>query len=146
MLEGIEDPYNFGYSLRSLYSAGVDGVILSPRNWMSAAGTVCKSSAGASEYIDMYICDKTESAVDIMKNIGYTIVCADIKNSVSVFDENLKFPIFLIVGGEKRGISSRVLTKADKIVRIDYARDFKSALSAASSATILAYEIYRQNR
>ena len=32
MLEGIEDPYNFGYSLRSLYAAGVDGIILSPRN------------------------------------------------------------------------------------------------------------------
>ena len=29
MIEGIEDPYNFGYALRSLYAAGADGVILS---------------------------------------------------------------------------------------------------------------------
>ena len=30
LLDGIEDPYNFGYTLRSLYAAGVDGVILPP--------------------------------------------------------------------------------------------------------------------
>ena len=49
MIEGIEDPYNFGYSLRSLYAMGCSGVILTERNWMSAAGVVCRSSAGASE-------------------------------------------------------------------------------------------------
>ena len=43
MIEGIEDPYNFGYALRSLYAAGVDGVILSKRNWMGAAGVVAST-------------------------------------------------------------------------------------------------------
>ena len=31
LLEGIEDPYNFGYALRSLYAAGCDGVLLGMR-------------------------------------------------------------------------------------------------------------------
>ncbi len=31
-IDGIEDPYNFGYSLRSLYASGVSGIILSKRN------------------------------------------------------------------------------------------------------------------
>jgi 23S rRNA (guanosine2251-2'-O)-methyltransferase len=35
LLEGIEDPYNFGYTVRSLYAAGSDGIILGERNWMS---------------------------------------------------------------------------------------------------------------
>ena len=47
-LEGIEDPYNFGYTLRSLYAAGICGVILPKRNWMTAAGVVARASAGAS--------------------------------------------------------------------------------------------------
>ncbi|MEG1732809.1 MAG: RNA methyltransferase substrate-binding domain-containing protein [Longicatena sp.] len=50
LVEGIEDPFNFGYVLRSLYAAGCDGVIIPPRNWTSAASVVTKSSAGASEY------------------------------------------------------------------------------------------------
>ena len=31
MIEGIEDPYNFGYALRSIYASGADGIILSKR-------------------------------------------------------------------------------------------------------------------
>jgi len=55
-------------------------------------------------------------------------------------------PLFLIVGGEKRGISRKLLDMADTIVRIDYGRDFAGSLSAASAASMLAYEVLRQNR
>lgn len=144
MLEGIEDPYNFGYALRSIYASGADGIILSKRNWLSAAGVVCRSSAGASERIDVFIAD--ENFIDCFKQKDYKIVCADIKNSVSVYEANLKKPVFLIVGGEKRGISSKVLSQADQIVRIDYGREFTSALSAASASTILAFEVFKQNK
>ena len=144
MIEGIEDPYNFGYALRSIYAAGADGIILSERNWLSAAGVVCRSSAGASERLNTYIA--TDEFVNDFKEKGYKIVCADIKNSVSVYDADLKKPILLIVGGEKRGISSAILSQADQIVRIDYGRKFDAALSAASASTILAFEIFRNNK
>lgn len=144
MIEGIEDPYNFGYALRSIYAAGADGIILSERNWLSAAGVVCRSSAGASERLNTYI--STDAFIKDFKDEGYKIVCADIKNSVSVYDADLKKPILLIVGGEKRGISSALLKEADQIVRIDYGRRFDAALSAASASTILAFEIYRSNK
>lgn len=144
MLEGIEDPYNFGYALRSLYAAGVDGVVLGERNWMNAAGVVCRASAGASELLPLYISDET--CVSLMKDCGYKIVCADLRDSVSLFDAELKYPIFLIVGGEKRGISRGILKQADLRVRIDYGRDFAASLSAASAATIAGYEVFRQNR
>ncbi len=144
MIEGIEDPYNFGYALRSIYASGADGIILSERNWLSAAGVVCRSSAGASEKLNIYIA--TDDFISIFKSKGYQIVCADIKNSISVYEATLKKPIFLIVGGEKRGISSSILNQADQIVRIDYGRKFDSSLSAASAATILAFEIFRNNK
>lgn len=144
MLEGIEDPYNFGYALRSLYAAGVDGIILTPRNWMSAAGVVCRASAGASETIAMYMAEGTDAAA-IFKEKGYCVICSDIKNSVSAYETELKYPIFLIVGGEKRGIGGELLSVCDKIIRLDYKSDFGMALSAASAASILAFEIMRQN-
>lgn len=143
MIEGIEDPYNFGYALRSIYASGADGIILSKRNWLSASGVVCRSSAGASERLNIYI--ENDDFIKTFKEKGYKIVCADIKNSVSVYEADLKKPILLIVGGEKRGISSSILKQADKIVRIDYGRRFDAALSAASASTILAFEVYKQN-
>ncbi len=144
-LEGIEDPYNFGYTVRSLYAAGVAGVILPPRNWMSAAGVVARASAGASELIPMYIA-APEDAVSLFRFCDYQILCAGIRDSVSVFEEQFSYPILLVIGGEKRGISRSLLDQADRIVRIDYGRAFRGSLSAASAATVMAFEIFRQNK
>lgn len=145
MLDGIEDPYNFGYSLRSLYASGVSGIILPERNWLSAAGIVCRASAGASELLDIYI-STDDSFVSTFKNKGYKIVCADLVNSIPMYDADLSKPLLLVVGGEKRGISNSVLKQADCIVRIEYGKVFPAALSAASASTVLGFEVYRQNR
>lgn len=145
MLDGIEDPYNFGYSLRSIYAAGADGIVLPKRNWLTAAGVVARASAGASELLNLYTSEPAEAA-EFFKLNNYRVICADKQNSVSLYDANLTKPIFLIVGGEKRGIRASVLKAADEVVRIEYGRDFAASLSAASASTILAYEIYRQNR
>ncbi len=144
MIEGIEDPYNFGYSLRSLYATGCDGIILPERNWMSAAGVVARSSAGASELFPIFKADALEAA-EFFKNLGYSIVCAD-ENTDNVLGKcDLKYPLLLIVGGEKRGISAALMNYADIKVKIEYKRDFKASLSAASATTMFAYEIMRQN-
>lgn len=146
MIEGIEDPYNFGYALRSIYAAGADAVILPRRNWMSAAGVVCRSSAGASELLPLYVADSAQEAVLLAHQAGYRVVCAGIRDSVSAFEADLHLPLLLIVGGEKRGISRTVLDQADAVVRLDYGREFRGSLSAASAASILAYEVLRQNQ
>ena len=59
-LEGIEDPYNFGYTIRSLYAAGVTAIIIPPRNWMTAAGVVARASAGTSELVPLYSADSDQ--------------------------------------------------------------------------------------
>jgi 23S rRNA (guanosine2251-2'-O)-methyltransferase len=145
MIEGVEDPYNFGYALRSVYASGAAGVVLTPRNWMGAAGVVCRASAGASELMPMYISEGAEAAAQF-KRAGYKIICAEKKDAVSVYETDLHLPVFLIVGGEKRGISRALLDTADTLVRLDYGRHFPAALSTASAASILAYEVLRQNR
>ena len=145
MIEGIEDPYNFGYSLRSLYAMGCSGIILTERNWMSAAGVVARSSAGASEMFKIYKSSPLE-ALKIFKEKGYTVVCADENTDNLLGKCQLKKPILLIVGGEKRGISRSVLDQADMLVKIDYDREFRASLSAASATTMFAYEISRQNK
>ena len=144
MIEGIEDPYNFGYSLRSLYAMGCSGIILSERNWMSAAGVVARSSAGASEMFEMYKSSPAD-CVEIFKAKGYKVVCAD-ENTDNILGQcELKLPLLLIVGGEKRGISRQIIDSADLLVKIDYAREFRASLSAASATTMFAYEVARQN-
>lgn len=144
-LDGIEDPYNFGYAIRSIYASGGDGIILSSRNWMGVAGVVARSSAGTSELIDMFVADADE-AISIFKANGYKVVCAGIRDSESIFETDLSKPLFVILGGEKRGISRAVLDRADTVVRIDYGNEFNGSLSAAAATAIFAFEILRYNR
>ncbi len=144
-LEGMEDPYNFGNALRSLYASGVDGVVLPPRHWMTVAGVVAKSSAGTSEKLPMYTAD-ADTLICVFKSAGYRILSAGIRDSVSIFDCDFHFPLLLIVGGEKRGISRKLLDASDAVVRIDYGRDFRGSLSSSASCAVLVFEIMRQNR
>lgn len=142
--DGIEDPFNLGFTLRSLYAAGADGVLLAPQNRLCVPGIVAKSSAGTSEMLDIRVCD-VEQAVKQFKAAGYSVVCAGIRDSVNIYEANLKKPLLLIIGGEKRGISRTILDSADQIVRIDYGRSFNGSLSAASAATVIAFEVLHQN-
>lgn len=143
LLEGIEDPYNFGYSIRSLYASGVDGIVLPKRNWLEYSGVVARSSAGTSELANLAVAD-TEYAAKLFKDNGFSVVCAGIRDSVSIYDYDFKKPVLLIVGGEKRGISRKLLDMADANVRIDYGRDFMGSLPSASAISVIAFEIARQ--
>ena len=138
LIDGIEDPYNFGYCVRSLYASGADGLILPTRNWMEASGTVARSAAGTSELLDIFVSDP-EEAVLTFKKLGFKVICAEIRDSVSLYDADLTGPILFIIGGEKRGISSKLSKHADMNVRIDYQRSFNGSLPTTSAVSIIAF-------
>lgn len=145
-LDGIEDPYNFAYSVRAMYAAGADGMILSPRNWLTAAGVCIRGSAGTTEMIDCAVYSEKSELISTARDFGYRIVCADEATDTLHTDPVLKKPILLIIGGEKRGISKEFLAAADNIVKIAYERDFKISLTATAASSVLAFEVARQNR
>ncbi len=146
ILDGIEDPYNFGNALRSLYASGADGLVVGERNWLGVSGTVARASAGASELLPTYVCD-AERAVQMFKNRGYKVICAGIRDSESIFETDLSKPLLVVLGGEKRGISRNILELADTVVRIDYGtEEFRGSLSASASASVFAFEILRYNK
>ena len=145
LLDGIEDPYNFGYSIRSLYAAGVTGLILPERNWLSAAGVVARASAGTSEKMKIRIADPAE-AVKCMKASGFTTCAAEIRDSESLYEADLSLPLLFVIGGEKRGISREVLSLCDKNIRIPYGIEFRGSLSAAATCAVIGFEVMHRNK
>lgn len=142
ILDGIEDPYNFGYVLRTLYAAGADGVILPERNFFVSSDIVIRSSAGASEYLEIAVASDLGEAVLLASKAGYTVAATSkSENSVSVYETTLSRPLCLILGGEKRGISRNVLDKADITLSIPYPRNCRYSLSASAAANIIAFQI-----
>lgn len=145
MVDGVEDPFNFGAAIRSLYAAGADGLVVRPRNWTSAAGVVARASAGASELIPIAIASTPGEAASFFRERGLLIACATHQpHAASIYTTDLSVPLFLLIGGEKRGITRSFIESADLHLSIPYARTDAHALGAASAAAIIAFEIMRQ--
>ena len=142
--EGIEDPFNFGYICRSLYAAGCNGLIVPERNYSTAVTTVTKSSAGASEYLDIIPSSDIPSLVKSLKKAGNRLYCAMRKDAIVYTQADYRSGFILAFGGEKRGLSKQLLDLSDQNIYIPYANDFKNALNGASAASILAFEAAKQ--
>ena len=144
MLDGIEDPFNFGQAVRALYAAGVTGLIVRPRNWLSAAAVVTRSSAGASELMPTAVAETALEAADFFRQAGLLIACTARESAVSIYEADLTQPTFLLIGGEKRGITRSFLEQADVRLEIPYGRSFDHSLGAAASTAVIAFEMLRQ--
>lgn len=146
IVEGIEDPFNFGYLCRILYAAGCDGLLVSSRNWSSAAKVVTKSSAGASEYLPIIPIEDFDSALNQLHEKQIKIYCAMRDHAIEYYDADFKSAICIAIGGEMRGLSKTVLAHSDQNIYIPYPNDFKNALNAAGAASAIAFECVRQRR
>lgn len=144
VLEGVEDPFNLGYALRTLYSAGCTGVILPNRDWSYSETTILKSSAGASEYIAICLSDDIAADIHTCKESGYHCFAAMRKDAISYFEADYTGPCLLAIGGEMRGLSKSVLEEIDQNIYIPYANDFRNALNASSAVAAISFEVVRQ--
>lgn len=144
MLDGVEDPFNLGQAIRSLYAAGATGLVLRERNWLAASEVVVRSSAGASEKMPTALAETPEQAADFYRRHGLVVIVATQDDAVSLHDVDLRQPFLLVIGGEKRGISRAMQRNADLRVTIPYGRDFNAPLGAAAAAAVLGFEMLRQ--
>jgi 23S rRNA (guanosine2251-2'-O)-methyltransferase len=143
-LDGIEDPYNLGYTIRSLYAAGIDGIVMRQRSWLDVDGIIIKSSAGTSELMPIALVEDLDTTTNFFKSKNYTIACTGKDECQSIYQSNLKPPLFIVIGGEKRGINRNFLEKADLRLTIPYEREFVGSLPLNSVAVIIGFEILRQ--
>lgn len=145
-IDGIEDPYNLGHTIRSLYAAGIDGIVMNQRSWLDVEGIIIKSSAGTSELMPMALVEDLETTTNFFKSKNYTIACTGKDEGQSIYQSNLKPPLFIVIGGEKRGINRKILDNANLRLTIPYEREFVGSLPVNSAAVIIGFEILRQRR
>lgn len=147
MLDGVEDPFNFGQAVRALYAAGVDGLVLRRREWGYAEGTVARASAGAFDRLKMAVVDSALQAAAHFRARGMRIACTSAQgDTIPIFKADLTKAVFLFIGGEKRGITRSFLEQTDLLLQVPYNRPFDNSLAMASAAAVIAFEVLRQRR
>jgi 23S rRNA (guanosine2251-2'-O)-methyltransferase len=144
MLDGIEDPFNHGQAVRALYAAGVDGLIVR-RSWETALATVTRASAGASELLPTATVTSPEEAAAACRGKGMRVACAVAEpDAMELHQADLAGGLFMLIGGERRGVTRSFVDEADLRVRIGYGRQRAPDLGTAAAAAVIGFEALRQ--
>jgi 23S rRNA (guanosine2251-2'-O)-methyltransferase len=137
LLDGIQDPYNYGAILRSAVAAGVDGVII-PRHGMAPMSAVTiKASAGTASRIPIARAGNLADVLYPLKERGYWVLGADGKGERTVWDCDWDRPAAIVLGGES-GLHRRVAEECDELIRIPMRGDAES-LNASVAAGIMLF-------
>lgn len=146
-LDGIEDPFNLGYALRTLYAFGFMNVLLSERDYSNMEPQLFKSSAGAYDMLNIKVSKNALEDIKNYKNNGYHLYgLYRGENSKDIFEEAFKQKTLIMLGGEKRGISSELLELCDDYLYIPYGSDFRNALNACGALDVTATLLFKQRK
>ena len=146
-LDGIEDPFNLGYCMRTLYAFGFKNVLLSNRDYTNMETQLLKSSAGAYDMLNIKVAEDSVKEIKEYKDKGYYLYgLYRGEGSKDVFDTNFNEKALYMLGGEKRGISSDLLNMCNEYLYISYGSDFRNSLNACGALDVLATLVYKQIR
>lgn len=145
ILDGIEDPHNFGAILRSAEAAGVHGVVIRKARQVPVTQTVIKVSTGAAEHVPIALVPNIAEAIRRVQDENITVIGVEIDGKRYYNEVDLKAPVALVIGSEGKGLSHLVKQRCDEIVKIPMRGQINS-LNASVATGIALYEVLRQRR
>jgi len=145
ILDGIQDPFNFGAILRSADVLGADGVFIPAESQSDVTLQVARSSAGAVNYVPIARVSDLGALLTLLRERGVRGVAASGTAQISASECDLTAPCALVIGNEGAGVRDELLQACDTQVRIPQTGHVDS-LNAAVAAGILCYEVQRQRR
>lgn len=143
VLDGIEDPRNFGAILRSADAAGGHGVVIQSHRAATPGPEAAKASAGAVEYVPVSMVPNIKHAMRVMKEEGISVAGLEADGDIALWDADLTVPLALVIGSEGKGARKTVRENCDIMVTIPMMGKVNS-LNASVAAGIALFEILRQ--
>lgn len=143
LLDGLEDPQNFGAILRTAEVAGVHGVFIPDRRAVGLSAGVAKSSAGALDYVRVVRTTNIGKLIDRLALMDISSYAITQDGSKPYTDLDLCGPVALVLGGEGKGIRPGVVKKCQDQACIPMQGKIRS-LNVSAAAAIALFEVVRQ--
>jgi 23S rRNA (guanosine2251-2'-O)-methyltransferase len=143
VLDGVQDPRNFGALLRTADAAGVGLVVTARNRNVSVTPVVTKVASGAAETVALAQVGNLARFLGYVADAGIRIVGTDAEAEISLFDANLSGPVAIVLGSEAEGMRRLTREHCDLIVRLPM-RGVVESLNVAVAAGICLYECQRQ--
>ena len=142
VLDGIEDPHNFGSIIRVCECAGVDGIVISKRNSATVNDTVYKTSAGAVSLVKIARVTNINDAIKTLKEKNIFVYALE-AGGEDIYKKNLTGDIAFVLGSEGFGVKSLTKKLCDGVISLPLLGRLNSLnVSCATSAVL--YEALRQ--
>jgi len=145
LLDGVQDPRNFGACLRTANAAGADLVITGRSRTVGLTPAVSKTAAGAAELQALAQVANLARCMAALSKAGLTLFGADAEASVSLYDVDLRGPVGLVLGSEGQGLRQLTRQHCDQLVQLPMAGAVAS-LNVSVAAGVCLYEAVRQRR
>jgi 23S rRNA (guanosine2251-2'-O)-methyltransferase len=143
VLDGVEDPHNFGAVVRSAAACGAAAVLFGKDRAAPITAASLKSAAGAMEHINLVQTTNLVRTLDALKNIGFWVTALEAEAPQLLWEADLTGRVALVIGSEGKGIRRLVSEHADYHLRIPLKGPITS-LNASVSAAIALAECLRQ--
>ena len=145
VLDGIEDPQNFGAIVRTADAAGVDGIVRQTRRAAPSGAAAAKASAGAMAHARLAPVVNISRALTELKAEGVWVVGLDADAGQPYDTVDLTVPVALVVGAEGTGLRRLVRERCDWLVSIPMG-GMVSSLNVSVATGIALFEVLRQRR
>ena len=145
ILDGIEDPHNFGAIIRTAEGAGADGLIIPERRATGVTAAVVKASAGASEYLPIAKVTNISRTLEELKDRNIWTVGLDERGQKTYDELDYKMDCAIVLGAEGHGLHEQIRKKCDFLVSIPMMGKIAS-LNVSVAAGVVMYEIARQRK
>src|SRR4051794_32462759 len=147
MLDGIEDPHNFGAILRTAAALNIDGIIIAKRKQVPVNSTVIKVSVGGVAHIPVCHIDSLAEAVNELKKRDYRIIATVCETGTQEYNKfNFDFPVCLIFGNEHEGIRKSLIKKSDYSLYIPMSNNIGSLNVSVGCGIILARVVSQREK
>lgn len=142
VLDGIEDPHNFGSIIRVCECMGVSGIVIGKNRCCSVNETVVKTSAGATEYMRIAKVTNIHDAIKYLKEQNIWVYACELGGS-DLTKTNLTGSVAIVIGSEGFGVGDLTKKLCDGIVTIPMYGKVNS-LNASVATGMVLYEVTKQ--
>ena len=142
LLDGIEDPHNFGAIIRSCECAGVNGIIIPKNRACLVNDTVVRTSTGAISNMKIALVTNLKEAINELKNKNIWVYAAE-TGGENIYQKNLNQPLAIIIGSEGKGVKKSIIDNCDGVISLPLKGKVNS-LNASVACGIVIFEILRQ--
>lgn len=142
VLDGINDPHNFGSIIRTCECAGATGIIIGKNRQVAVTDTVSRCSAGAVSHVKIARVTNVNNAIKQLQQAGIWVYALDMDGE-EITKTNLTGAVALVVGNEGDGISQLTRSLCDGVVSLKLNGKVNS-LNASVACGVALYEVVRQ--